>query len=250
MIPVEDSTSLALLYHINSKPWTEGNAFVSLLPDVQYKEMSALGEPVVLTRPSAESLLNKLLNERQSQRSFRECAMPLNDLSTLLSGTYATTQLRLIPGGFSFLSRTVPSAGGLYPLEVYVVTQQLQDTCDGIYHYNILDHNLELLRKGNFFSELSGHLANQYFFAGANAVVIFSAVFKRTLRKYGARGYRYILLEAGHAAQNLCLLATEQKLGTLCMGGFDDSGLNCFLGIDGVAEAAIYCVAVGYAAEQ
>ena len=64
----------------------------------------------------------------------------------------------------------------------------------------------------------------------ANAVVVMSAVFDRTLHKYGPRGYRYILIEAGHAAQNLCLLSAERNLATLCVGGFVDSGSTGFSG--------------------
>jgi SagB-type dehydrogenase family enzyme len=92
-------------------------------------------------------------------------------------------------------------------------------------------------------------MAEQDFFVAANVVAIFSAVFERTLKKYGPRGYRYILFEAGHAAQNLCLVAAELGLGSLPLGGFLDSRLNAFLGLDGLAEAALYGVAVGYPLE-
>ena len=77
-----------------------------------------------------------------------------------------------------------------------------------------------------------------------------SAVFPRTLRKYGARGYRYVLLEAGHVAQTICLLAAEQQLGSLCMGGFWDARLNAFLKFDGTTQAVVYCVGVGHPAEN
>jgi SagB-type dehydrogenase family enzyme len=73
-------------------------------------------------------------------------------------------------------------------------------------------------------------------------------VFKRTLTKYGPRGYRYVLLEAGHVALNLCLLAGEHQLGSLCVGGFLDAKLNRFLGLDGINEAIVYCVGAGYPA--
>ena len=73
-----------------------------------------------------------------------------------------------------------------------------------------------------------------------------TAVLDRTLHKYGARGYRYILLEAGHAAQNLCLLASERGLASLCVGGFADAAVNRFLGLDPRTEATVYCVGVGH----
>jgi SagB-type dehydrogenase family enzyme len=90
----------------------------------------------------------------------------------------------------------------------------------------------------------------QHFLENANVLFMFSAVFHRTLKKYGARGYRYILLEAGHAAQNVCLLAAEEGLGALCAGGFIDSKLNRFLEFDGRTESVLYCVGVGYEAQM
>jgi SagB-type dehydrogenase family enzyme len=75
-------------------------------------------------------------------------------------------------------------------------------------------------------------------------------VFRRTQKKYGPRGYRYILLEAGHCGQNFCLKAAELGLSTLCMGGFVDSGLNMMLGLQQKEEGVVYTVAAGYAAAK
>jgi len=86
------------------------------------------------------------------------------------------------------------------------------------------------------------------FIRDANLIFFLSAVFHRSQKKYGPRGYRYILLEAGHVAQNLCLIAAEFNLGSLCMGGFYDSRLNRFLGFDGLSEAVVYSVAAGNSA--
>jgi SagB-type dehydrogenase family enzyme len=72
-----------------------------------------------------------------------------------------------------------------------------------------------------------------------------TAVFERTMSRYGPRGYRYVLLEAGHVAQNLCLVATELELGTLCLGGFRDAAINELLGLDPRGEGAVYAVAIG-----
>jgi len=82
----------------------------------------------------------------------------------------------------------------------------------------------------------------------ANLLLVIAAVFERTLIKYGPRGYRYVLLEAGHAAQNVCLGAVESGLAAVCLGGFDDGAMNRAVGLDGRQEAAVYCLAVGLAA--
>jgi SagB-type dehydrogenase family enzyme len=249
MIPAEDRTALALLYHLNSEPWLNEKALEDPPYEVQYKEMTGFGQPVVLPKSKSTALLAQLLLKRRSCRNYQRREMPLAELAAILGEAYAITQLNRLPNGLSFFSRSVPSAGGLYPLEVYVLSQRVKEVADGIYHYNIPNHHLEPLRMGNCFSELGGYLVDQYYLVNANAIIIFSAVFGRTLTKYGARGYRYILLEAGHAAQNLCLLAAEQGLGSLCIGGFFDARLNRFLGLDGTTEAAVYCVVVGYTAE-
>ena len=77
--------------------------------------------------------------------------------------------------------------------------------------------------------------------------ICLAAVFSRTQKKYGPRGYRYILLEVGHAGQNICLQAAEMNLATLCMGGFIDSDVNRMLGLDQKDEGVVYSVAVGHA---
>jgi SagB-type dehydrogenase family enzyme len=250
MLPADDATSLALLYHLNSRPWLDGYPLPDQSYEVPYGEIADLDNLVALPQSDGESILANLLLKRRSCRSYLARPLQAGKLSTLLQNSYAITQNRKHPTGFRVLSRPVPSAGGVYPLEVYIVTQQVVGVRDGLYHYSILDHGLEPIRGGVLLGELADILLGQYFLVNANAIIIFSAVFGRTLRKYGARGYRYILLEAGHAAHSLCLAAAEQGLGSLCIGDFSDSELNRFLGLDGVTNAAIYSVAVGYTAER
>ena len=89
-------------------------------------------------------------------------------------------------------------------------------------------------------------LLGQYFLDTANAVLIFTAVFDRTLKKYRPRGYHYVPFEAGHAAQNAVVLAAEAGLTSVPVGGFRDGQLNRYLGLDGRTEAALYVVGLGY----
>ena len=84
------------------------------------------------------------------------------------------------------------------------------------------------------------------FMKDANVVIAMAAVFLRTQVKYGPRGYRYILLEAGHVAQNLCLRSMELGLESLCMGGFLDSALNELMGLKPKQEGVVYTVAAGF----
>jgi SagB-type dehydrogenase family enzyme len=247
IIPLEDGETLSRLFHLNSEPWSNVEAYRQALDyEVQYKEMAAGDASVSLPLPGGSALL-ELLSARDSCREYQLREMSLGTLSTILKCAYGITRTAQMPkiGGGYF--RTVPSAGGLFPLELYVLAREMSGLSDGIFHYNLRGHSLELLREGRWFAELDKALISSPFIINANLIFFLSAVFKRTQKKYGPRGYRYILLEAGHVAQNLCLVAAEQKLGSLCMGGYTDARLNRFMGFDGLHEAVVYSVAVGYA---
>jgi len=252
MLPADDPTSLALLYHLNSQPWIreDDDAGVDQPYEVEYKQLASHDHLVRLPSGAGRPVLADLLVQRRSCREYRMRSMPIDTLSSLLLSTYALNQQREPLGDANALPRTVPSAGALYPLELYVVTERVLEVSDGLYHYNVLDHGLEPVRSGTLLRMLANILLGQDDIVNANVVLILSGVFRRTLRKYGPRGYRYVLLEAGHAAQNCCLMAIEQGLGSFCMGGFYDSRLNRFLGLDGITEAAVYCVTVGYPADS
>jgi SagB-type dehydrogenase family enzyme len=247
MLPVEDGTTLPLLYHLNSEPWMNLEAYAQHTYEVEFKREA--GEAVALPAPGRGSDLIRVLQARGSCRRYAAREMALETLSTLLCGSYGLTRLNRLESGLGFHSRGVPSAGGLYPLELYVMTQRVSGVKDGIHHFEAATNELRLMQAFPPRDKLVELFLSQFFLENANAVVMMSAVFPRTLGKYGARGYRYILLEAGHVAQTICLLAVEQKLGSLCVGGFWDARLNAFLNFDGVTQAVVYCVGVGHPAQ-
>jgi SagB-type dehydrogenase family enzyme len=247
IIPYEDITALSLLYHINSEPWQNLEAYQGAGYEVEYKSMAGAGNALSLPFPQATPLL-QLLHSRQSCRQFEPRAMSQATLSTLLAGSYGVTRLSQLPDSLNALFRTVPSAGALYPLELYIALENVEGMPDGLHHYNVREHSLEPLMEKAEADSLRGALLTEPFIHNANLVIYLVAVFKRTQKKYGPRGYRYILLEAGHVAQNICLLAAEQGLGSLCMGGFLDSKLNHLLGLSTDQEAVVYSVAVGHKA--
>lgn len=247
IIPYEDITALSLLYHINSEPWQNVEAYQGEGYEVEYKSMAEQGNVRALPPPQATPLL-QLLRSRESCRQFQQRTMPQATLSTLLAGSYGVARVSQLPDGLTTLFRTVPSAGALYPLELYIAVDNVEGMPDGLHHYNVRDHSLELIKDKTEAANLRSALLTEPFIVNANLVFFLAAVFKRTQKKYGPRGYRYILLEAGHVAQNICLLAGEQGLGSLCMGGFLDSKLNHLLGLTRNQEAVIYSIAVGHKA--
>jgi SagB-type dehydrogenase family enzyme len=239
MFRADDWQSLSQLYHLNSEPWVNP-AGSDAVYEIEYQES---GSAELALPPVEESPLMRLIRARHSCREFALRAMRLEELSTLLGGAYGITQRGEVD------ERAAPSAGGLYPLELYVATGAIDGLADGIYHYNVRGHSLEFIRAACAPGELGQILLAQHFLEQANALVLLSAIFARTQRKYGPRGYRYVLLEAGHVAQNLCLLAAERGLGGLCVGGFFDRRLNRVLQLDGVRQAVVYAVAIGHPAE-
>lgn len=247
IIPLDETTALSLLYHINSEPWQNTEAYQGEGYEVEYKSMARPDEGLSLPASQDTQLLG-LLRSRESCRQYEPRMMPLATLSTILTGSYGISRQTQSAESMSMLLRTVPSAGALYPLELYVLTENVEGAADGLHHYNVRNHSLEPIKDKAGAAELRTALLTAPFIINANLVIFLAAVFSRTQKKYGARGYRYILFEAGHVTQNICLLAAEQGLGSLCMGGFMDAKLNHLLGLDTQHEAVVYSVAVGHKA--
>ena len=143
------------------------------------------------------------------------------------------------------MRRPVPSAGGLYPLEFYLLVRNVIGLPKGIYHYDAVGDGLEILSDGPWEQQAEVAFPTWAFVKNAPVIFCIGADFARNQSKYGPRGYRYILFEAGHVAQNKCLAAAEMQLATLCMGGFNDRVLNGLVGLDGLTEAIVYTVALG-----
>ncbi len=247
MLPFEDQTSLSMLFHLNSEPWGNTEAYEDEHYEVEYKDVAAALPELPLPQPP-ETALTRLARERASCRAFAKKALPLESLSTILWGSYGVSRSdRTLLRGSLALLRPIPSAGGLFPLEIYILSQRVDELPDGIHHYNVRHHSLETIQTGPLFEQFKPALFMFDAVKDANVILLLSAVFNRSQKKYGPRGYRYILLEAGHLAQNVCLLAAESGLSTLCMGGYSDGGLNRLLGLHPRDEGVVYSVAVGWA---
>ena len=182
--------------------------------------------------------VEKAIANRRSQRDFTGQTMSLAELSHLLYYSSGITDKR---EGL----RAAPSAGATYPIEVYTVANNVEGLAKGIYHYLIESHELELLREGDFRNEMSQAALQERMFKQANAIVVLSAVFQRTQRRYRERAQRYICFEAGHIAQNTYLAATSLGLGACAIGAFYDDEFNRLLGLDGKNESVLYLLAVG-----
>jgi SagB-type dehydrogenase family enzyme len=203
----------------------------------RFKKVNLSVEPLD-NRKEFENVLLK----RRSTRVFNDEGISFSDLSRLLlfsAGVFKTSY---------GVKRTYPSAGARYPLEIYPIIFRSSDLKQGIYHYNVKDHCLEMCRFGDFFSDLK-KIINQELMDNSALALVITAIFHRTTMKYGDRGYRFVLLDAGHLAQNIYLQATSLGLGCCAVGGFLDHELNELLGLDGLYESSIYIIIIGHAKE-
>jgi SagB-type dehydrogenase family enzyme len=181
---------------------------------------------------AGETSLEEALLRRRSVREFKDTALTTAELGQLLWATQGITNDR----GF----RTAPSAGALYPLETYVAT------ADGLFHYDPEGHQLWTLSQEDVRQGLYDAALRQEPVLQAPAVLVLTAIYERTARKYGTeRSPRYVHLEAGHAAQNLLLEAVVLGLGAVPIGAFEDQRIQKALGLPADHEP-LYLIPVGH----
>lgn len=197
-----------------------------------------------------EASLSSAIAGRLSCRAFAPDAISLETLASVLRAAYGIERRS---GGdqFALLDRPAPSAGGMYPLEVSLLVRAVDGLAPGVYHYVPAADGLECLRDGELPPTFVTYLfMGQHWVAAAAAVVVLSVVPARSLTKYGDRGYRYLLLEAGHVMQNVNLMGTALGLGSVNLGGFYDDELAGLLRIDPEVEFPVYAAAIGLPSEQ
>jgi SagB-type dehydrogenase family enzyme len=178
--------------------------------------------------------------QRRSQREFSRLPVTFSELSQLL---WATQGITARAWGYDF--RAVPSAGALYPIETYIAVNRVNELAPGLYHLDIKENQLILLKEGNLGRDLSHAGLGQEMLEEASCIFIWTAIVARSKWKYRERAYRYIYLDAGHIGQNLCLAATAMNLGCCTVGAFYDEEVDRLIGIDGKGEISIYLGAVG-----
>lgn len=207
-----------------------------------YKIYSNVVKNISLPTPKFTNSISfwKTIQTRHSTRKFKNEPLSMMELSLLLFGMNGLT--RKYP---QFAFRTVPSAGGLYPIEIYPVINNVEELDPGLYHYNIPDHSLELLKLGDFRQEVTEGCLGQTMVYISAINFIWTAVISRSKWKYLQRCYRYIYLDAGHIGQNFYLVAEALDLGACTIGAIYDDELNQLLDIDGYNETTIYVGVIG-----
>lgn len=213
-----------------------GTPQLAVQPGTQ--EQQAQDETIKLPAPRRKgtATLEAVLARRRSVRKFAAKPLTRAAIGQLLWSAQGITN----ENGY----RTAPSAGALYPLELYVVT------AEGVCRYEPVKHRLRRITKKDVRRQLFAAALRQTAVRDAPALVVVTAVYERTQRKYGERrGPRYVQLEAGHAAQNLLLQATTLGLGAVPIGAFTDDAVRRALGAP-ADHRPLYVIPVGHPAKS
>lgn len=212
------------------------------------EEARVVGGEVLLPLPrvKSEMRVEEALLHRKSIREWRDEPLDVEDLALILWAAQGITEY----AGWDWYRRTAPSAGATYPLEIYVVIGEKGVRSGsgymeaGVYRYNPLRHSLTLVRRGDARREVWEASWRQDWVRDAPLSIVICAVYERTTKRYGERGIRYVVLEAGHVGQNIYLMATALNLGTVAIGAFDDAALARAINAQ-ADEAPLYVYPVG-----
>ena len=189
-----------------------------------------LPKPGLSSRTSVE----KALLRRRSVREYEEESLSVEEIGQLLWAAQGVTE--------KWGGGTAPSAGALYPLEIYLLAGEVKGLKTGLYHYRPADHSVSLEKAEDLRGQITGASLDQDQILKAPATLIIAALYQRTTRKYGERGVRYVLQETGSVCQNVHLQAESLNLGTVWIGAFDDREVKEALGI---AEEPLAIMPVG-----
>lgn len=189
--------------------------------------------------------VEKAIKQRISRRDY-EGKMTLNQVAQLFF--YANGFRRIVNGDqYDFLyTSNAPSAGSRHPIELYAILRKVKGVKDGVYHYDVENHKLEVISQDKISDKtILTLLHNQKPLLEANMILIMTAIHKRTSWKYGPRAYRFIHLDAGHIGQNVYLIGEALGLGVTGVGGWQETILKNLLRIDGVKELPVYILTIG-----
>jgi SagB-type dehydrogenase family enzyme len=206
---------------------TKGNT-AGAPSDRTFPSMTAEHPSILLPKPSETGRLTveEAIARRRSTRDYLERPVTLRQLSQLLWAAQGITD---VGNGL----RSAPSAGALYPLELHVVVRErgVEGLTAGIYKYVVGNRSVTKVSDGDYLQRLKIAALDQDPVGSCAACVVISAVFGRTTSKYNQRGRQYVIQEAGHAAENVCLQATALDLGTVVIGAFVEGDVSRLVGL-------------------
>ncbi len=192
-----------------------------------------------------EARIAPLLQQRRSLRHYLMEPILLEELAFML---WASQGITAKSGNYSF--RTSPSGGALYPVETYLSANLVKGLRPGLYHFDVETFSLDRLSSEDSAEAVAAACLNQKFMAQSAVSFLWTAVFRRSMSKYGNRGMRYILLDAGHICQNTLTAAEAIGCGGCPVAAFYDDEVNDLLHLDPLEETMLYAAAVGKKADS
>ena len=190
----------------------------------------SMAAEIDLPSPSYKGTVSveEALKARRTHRSFQSRPLTLKQFSQILWGAYGVTDRKY----GSFL-KTAPSAGALYPLDIYGVVGQdgVETLAAGIYHFRPENHTVELVKQGDLRAEVAGHALRQMWMAKAPLMLVITGEYNRSSMKYGPRGVTYTHIEAGHVGQNIFLQAEAIGLKAGIVGAFNNRSVITTMGL-------------------
>ncbi len=194
-------------------------------------------------KPSGE--ISSLIEQRKSERIFSKQPVTLDAVSALLRYSCGIQKRDENADQGDTYHRAQPSAGGRFPIEIYLANFVSGEIPSGIFHYDVREHQLDLLFMRQFTESDFSMLFTYPWVSKASCVLLLTGVFERNQVKYGERGYRQMLIESGHIGQNIGLVASALGLKSVMLGGTFDDSIEKLLDIDGITESLLYSVAIG-----
>lgn len=196
------------------------------------------GARITLSEPVKDGTvsLEKAIEQRRSVRSYGQGALKMEQISQLLRAAQGITS----PDGL----RAAPSAGALYPIELYVVVERVEGLSAGVYKYDCTSHTLHKVKDGAYGKALEEVCLAQSSVGEAAINIVIAAVYARTRVKYGERATRYVHIEVGHVAQNIFLQSSALGLSMVVVGAFEDGAVKDIVGLQG-EEEPLYVLPVG-----
>ncbi len=253
--------SLSEIFHENTKlheislpnaEWVAGQySFDDMAAMLGARKVYPYQRSIALApKQQADPSFQSVVRHRRTVRRFAPAPLSFAALSSTLDLSYGVTSEHANLGGLTQRHRAAPSAGALYPAEIYLYARNIDGLPPGLYHYAPEQRSLAEIYAGERLAAVWQACCRQDYAKQAAVTIFITGVFARTKSKYGERGYRYVLLDIGHLGENLCLAATAANLAITTTCAFYDDEVNRLLGVDGLDEAAVYVAFLGPKADD
>jgi SagB-type dehydrogenase family enzyme len=211
---------------------------------ISFLGSDTMAAEIALPSPSYKGTgsVEEALKARRTHRSFQSRPLTLKQFSQILWGAYGVTAQKY----GSFL-KTAPSAGALYPLDIYGVVGEggVETLAPGIYHFRPENHAVELIKQGDLRAEVARQALQQMWMAKAPLMLVITGEYSRSSIKYGPRGVTYTHIEAGHVGQNIFLQAEAIGLKAGIVGAFNNQQIIRAMGLS-TSHDPLLIMPVGY----